>query len=67
MKKILFAAAAVGTAASLVILYLRKRQQGHDLIEDARDTVNKTAGTMRDYARKAKAEANGIYLSLIHI
>lgn len=61
MKKILFAAAAVGTAASLVILYLRKRQQGHDLMEDAQDTVKKTAGTMRDYISKAKAEANGIY------
>ncbi|MDR6569048.1 hypothetical protein SAMN05660461_5296 [Chitinophaga ginsengisegetis] len=61
MKKILFAAAAVGTAASLVILYLRKRQQGQDLLEDAKDSVKKSAGTMRDYVRKAKAEANGIY------
>ncbi|MEI3800393.1 MULTISPECIES: hypothetical protein [unclassified Chitinophaga] len=61
MKKILFAAAAVGTAASLIILYLRKRQQGQDLLEDAKDSVKKSAGTMRDYVRKAKAEANGIY------
>jgi hypothetical protein len=61
MKKILFAAAAVGTAASLVILYLRKRQQGQDLLEDAKDSVKKSAGAMRDYVRKAKAEANGIY------
>ena len=61
MKKILFAVAAVGTAASLVILYLRKRQQGQDLLEDAKDSVKKSAGTMRDYVRKAKAEANGIY------
>ncbi|SEW52938.1 hypothetical protein [Chitinophaga arvensicola] len=61
MKKILFAAAAVGTAASLVILYLRKRQQGEDLIDDAKDAVKKSTGTMRKYMRKAQAEANGIY------
>jgi hypothetical protein len=61
MKKILIAAAAVGTAASLVILYIRKRQQGHDLLEDAKDSVKKSAETMSDYVRKAKAEANGIY------
>ncbi len=61
MKKILFAAAAVGTAASLVILYLRRRQQGQDLIEDAKEAVTRSAGTARKYMRKAKAEANGVY------
>jgi hypothetical protein len=61
MKKILFAAAAVGTAASLVILYLKKRQQGEDLLENAKDAMKDSTGTMRKYMRKAKNEAEGIY------
>lgn len=61
MKKILFAAAAVGTAASLVILYLRKRRQGGNLLEDAKDAMKESTGTMRKYMRKAKNEADGVY------
>jgi len=61
MKKILFAAAAVGTAASLVILYLKKRHQGENLLEEAKDAMKESAGTMRKYMRKAKEETNGIY------
>ncbi|MBO9728479.1 MAG: hypothetical protein J7623_07545 [Chitinophaga sp.] len=61
MKKILIAAAAVGTAASLVILYLRKRYPGEQMIDDARDVVQDSIGTMRKYTKKAKDKANGIY------
>lgn len=61
MKKILFAAAAVGTAASLVILYLKKRHQGENLLEEAKDAMKESAGTMRKYMRKAKNESDGIY------
>lgn len=61
MKKILFAAAAVGTAASLVILYLKKRHQGENLLEEAKDAMKESAGTMRKYMRKAKNETDGIY------
>ncbi|HEY9258523.1 hypothetical protein [Chitinophaga sp.] len=61
MKKILFAAAAVGTAASLVIMYLKKRHQGENLLEDAKDAMKESAGTMRKYIRKTKNEADGIY------
>ena len=61
MKKILFAAAAVGTAASLVILYLKKRHQGENLLEEAKDAMKESAGTMRKYIRKAKNETDGIY------
>jgi mannitol-specific phosphotransferase system IIBC component len=61
MKKILFAAAAVGTAASLVILYLKKRHQGENLLEEAKDAMKETKGTMRKFMHKAKNEADGIY------
>jgi len=61
MKKILFAAAAVGTAASLVLLYLKKRHQGENLLDRAKDTIRESADTMRDYMHKAKTEANGLY------
>lgn len=61
MKKILFAAAAVGTAASLVILYLKKRSQGEDLLEEAKEALKESKGTMRKYMRKAKNETAGIY------
>lgn len=61
MKKILFAAAAVGTAASLVILYLQKRHRGQHLLDGAKDAMKDSAGTMRKYVRKAKNETDGIY------
>lgn len=61
MKKILFAAAAVGTAASLVILYLKKRHQGEHLLEEAKDAMKESANTMDKYIHKAKNETDGIY------
>ncbi|MBS0028134.1 hypothetical protein ACTJJ0_06280 [Chitinophaga sp. 22321] len=61
MKKILFAAAAVGTAASLVLLYMKKRHQGENLLDNAKDTIRESAKTMRNYMRKAKTETDGMY------
>ena len=61
MKKILFAAAAVGTATSLVLLYLKKRHQGENLLDNAKDAIKDSANTMRSYMHKAKTEADGIY------
>jgi predicted small secreted protein len=61
MKKILFAAAAVGTAASLVILYLKKRHRGENLLEEAKDATKESVGTMGEYIRQAKNETDGIY------
>lgn len=61
MKKILFAAAAVGTAASLVILYLKKRHQGENLLKAAKDPTKEPAETMGKYIHPAKNETDGIY------
>lgn len=61
MKKILIAAAVVGAAASLVILYLRKRYPGEQFVDDARDLVQDSTDTVGKYAKKATREVNGIY------
>lgn len=63
MKKILIAATAVGTAASLVLIYLRKRQQGQDMLEDAKGAIRKSGDMMRKYMRKTDDKAAQVYSS----
>ncbi|MFY0255314.1 hypothetical protein ACDQ55_15315 [Chitinophaga sp. 30R24] len=61
MKKILIAAVAVGTAASLVMLYLQKRRQGGNLLDDAKDAVDRSTRRMRKYMRQTKDKTDHIY------
>jgi hypothetical protein len=63
MKKLLIAATAVGTAASLVLIYLRKRQQGHDMLEDAKGAMRKSGDMMRKYMHKTEDKAGQVYSS----
>jgi hypothetical protein len=61
MKKILIAATAVGTAASLVLVYLRKRQQGHDMLEDAKTALRESGKKMRNYMQRQEDKATQVY------
>ncbi|NLR59309.1 hypothetical protein HGH93_14430 [Chitinophaga polysaccharea] len=62
MKKILIAAAAVGTAVSLAVaLYIRKRQQGSGIIDDTRNAMKKTGRKARRFMEDVQEKADGIY------
>lgn len=62
MKKILIAAAAVGTAVSLAAaLYIRKRQQGSGIIDDTRNAMKKTGRKARRFMEDMQEKADGIY------
>ena len=63
MKKLLIAAAAMGAAASIAALYLRKTRQGRRLVEDGADLAHEAKDTIRKYVRKSKKDGKQIYSS----
>ena len=63
MKKLLIAAAAVGAAASVAALYLRKTRQGQRLMEEGADLAHEAQDTIRKYVRKSKKDGKQIYSS----